>query len=357
MSIKKIAEATGYSMSTVSRVLNKPDYKCASDEIRDKILKAAREQGYVPNESARNLKFGRTDNSSIFYISIIVTYPEYSNSDPFFNEVQRVVEREVRKNHCMLSNIWRRPVFFTDEKCRILGANTLVKELFVDCGNKTDGIIIIGRCSPLIIKELSKYCKNIVSITRTSVNYQVDEVICDSIRIAEMSVNYLYDLGHRKIGYVGGKFSSSKFNGYVQTLLSHKIALNHEYIYEIKLGEEYGYKVMEEIMSKEDIPTAIYCVNDLIAIGMLNCLKKYRNRSFVPSIISNDDIEEAQYTTPMLTTIRLPKEEMAMFALEILINRIRGFHKTIVKMQLDAALVVRGSCTNINAMEGCEYFI
>ncbi len=357
MSIKKIAEATGYSMSTVSRVLNKPDYKCASDEIRERIIRAAREQGYIPNESARNLKFGRINDKKMYYISIIVTYPEYSKTDSFFDEVQRMVEIEIRKNNCILSNIWIRPVFYTDERCRILGADTLVRELDSVYSRKDDGVVIIGKCSSLIIKELSKYCRNLVSITRTSVNYQIDEVICDTFRVSEMSVNYLFDLGHRKIGYVGGNFSGSKFNGYAHTLMSHNIDLNPEYIYHIKFGEEYGYRIMEEIMRKDDIPTAIYCVNDVIAIGMLRCLEKYKNRSFVPSIISNDDIEEAQYTSPMLTTVRLPKDEMAMFAIEILINRIKGFHKTIVKMQLDAALVVRGSCTNVNAMEGCEYII
>ena len=59
--------------------------------------------------------------------------------------------------------------------------------------------------------------------------------------------------------------------------------------------------MMERLIQRGDAPTAIYCANDMIAIGMLKCLNKYKNRYYVPSIISSDDIEEAQYTRPMLT--------------------------------------------------------
>lgn len=83
MSIKTIAEATGYSLSTVSRVLNKPGYKCASAEMRENILKAAREQGYIPNESARNLKLGTDVKKNIYYINVIVTRAESAKSDPY----------------------------------------------------------------------------------------------------------------------------------------------------------------------------------------------------------------------------------------------------------------------------------
>ena len=90
-----------------------------------------------------------------------------------------------------------------------------------------------------------------------------------------------------------------------------------------------------------DAPTAIYCANDMIAIGMLKCLNKYKNHYYVPSIISSDDIEEAQYTKPMLTTVRLPKEEMGKFALYLLIDRLDGGHKGIVRTELEGKLMIR----------------
>ena len=67
---------------------------------------------------------------------------------------------------------------------------------------------------------------------------------------------------------------------------------------------------MEKLLKSEDCPTGIYCANDITAVGMLKYLRRCRNLYFTPSIIASDDIEEAQYTKPMLTTVGLPKEEM-----------------------------------------------
>ena len=89
----------------------------------------------------------------------------------------------------------------------------------------------------------------------------------------------------------------------------------------------------------------------------LKCLNKYKNRYYVPSIISSDDIEEAQYTKPMLTTVRLPKEEMGKFALYLLIDRLGGGHKGIVRTGLEGKLMIRESCTLVENANRMEYYI
>lgn len=84
MSIKKIAQMTGASVSTVSRVLNNPDYKCQDSKLRDRIWKAAVEINYVPNEAARSLKKGgNADGPKNYYINILLTRSDSSHSDPF----------------------------------------------------------------------------------------------------------------------------------------------------------------------------------------------------------------------------------------------------------------------------------
>ena len=88
-----------------------------------------------------------------------------------------------------------------------------------------------------------------------------------------------------------------------------------EYVIETKQTEAEGYEAMEKFFQSDDMPTGIYCANDISAIGMLKCLNKFRNRYYMPSIISSDDIQEAQFTKPMLTTVSLPKEDMGKFAL------------------------------------------
>ena len=89
----------------------------------------------------------------------------------------------------------------------------------------------------------------------------------------------------------------------------------------------------------------------------LKCLNKYKNRYYVPSIISSDDIEEAQYTKPMLTTVRLPKEERGKFALYLLIDRLGGGHKGIVRTELEGKLMIRESCTLVENANRMEYYI
>lgn len=77
----------------------------------------------------------------------------------------------------------------------------------------------------------------------------------------------------------------------------------------------------------------------------------------MPSIISSDDIEEAQYTKPMLTTVRLPKDEMGKFALYLLIDRIKGAHKAVVRTELEGKLMVRNSCTAVAESSWSDYSI
>ena len=89
----------------------------------------------------------------------------------------------------------------------------------------------------------------------------------------------------------------------------------------------------------------------------LKCLNKYKNRYYVPSIISSDDIEEAQYTKPMLTTVRLPKEERGKFALYLLIDRLGGGHKGIVRTELEGKMMIRESCTLVENANRMEYYI
>jgi sulfate transport system ATP-binding protein/LacI family transcriptional regulator/LacI family repressor for deo operon, udp, cdd, tsx, nupC, and nupG len=114
---------------------------------------------------------------------------------------------------------------------------------------------------------------------------------------------------------------------------------------------------MKRLLQSDEHPTGIYCANDITAVGMLKCLNKYKNRYYTPSIIASDDIEEAQFTNPMLTTVRLPKDEMGKFALYLLLDRMRGGHKGVVRTELEGKLMIRNSCNPIGDSEYSEYYI
>lgn len=355
MSIKKIAEMTGVSISTVSRVLNHPDYKCSSQEVRDRIFQAARQLNYVPNEAARKLKKGAGNQHRIFYIGILMTRGEKQKLDPFFNELLHIIEGEIHRNMCILSAVWHESVFSESVKPEVL--DKTLDTMFSGLKQKLDGFIIIGRCDREAIQKLKKYCKNIISVNRNSTNYQIDEVLCDGRKIAELAVEYLIRLGHRDIGYVGNCRNEARFRGYQQTLEKYDIPIQSDFIREAEAREDEGVRVMEQLLHSLCVPTAIYCANDIIAVGMMKYLNKVKNQYYSPSIISSDDIEEAKYTSPMLTTVHLPVQEIARYTLQMLLDRINGGHKSVLRMEIECSLVVRESCSRVEDAMECEYYI
>jgi DNA-binding LacI/PurR family transcriptional regulator len=358
MSIKKIAQKAGVSQATVSRVLNNPGYHCSSPEVRERIWKAAMELNYVPNEAARNLKMGVAKEAErTCYISVLMTRTDSAQTDPFFAELLRVVESEIHRQMCILSNVWYQSIFSNDRKCRMSNLDKLVNELYEETKGKCDGLIIIGKCNKDALKKLNEKFQNVVSVNRNSTNHEVDEVTCDGRKVAIQAVEYLVALGHRDIGYVGECHNEARYRGYIDTLTKHDIEIDPSFVYETRQTEAEGYEAMSRFLKAEAMPTGIYCANDITAVGMLKCLAKNKNRYFTPSIISSDDIEEAQYTNPMLTTVGLPKEEMGKFALYLLLDRIKGGHKSVVSMELEGSLVKRGSCLMLSESSWNDYYI
>lgn len=358
MSIKKIAEKAGVSPATVSRVLNNPNYKCSVPGLRDKIWKTAIEMNYVPNEVARNLKKGvSAKQEKTWYINILMTRTDSSTTDPFFAELLRVIESEIHDKNCILSKVWYMSVFSDDRKCRRENLDRLIDGMYDEVEGKRDGLIIIGRCNKEALKKLNKKYKSVVSVNRNSTNYEVDEVLCDGKKIAAAAVEYLISLGHKNIGYIGQCHSEDRYNGYLETLKKHDLDVIPEYVIETKQTEAEGYEAMEKFFQSDDMPTGIYCANDISAIGMLKCLNKFRNRYYMPSIISSDDIQEAQFTRPMLTTVSLPKEDMGKFALYLLLDRLKGGHSGIVRMELEGRLMIRNSCSSVEDSMWSDYCI
>ncbi|MFR9195633.1 MAG: substrate-binding domain-containing protein, partial [Ruminococcus sp.] len=231
-------------------------------------------------------------------------------------------------------------------------------QMFHDAKQKHDGLILIGKCSQKGLKSLKRYEKNLISINRNSTTYEVDEVLCDGRKIALTAVNYLISCGHQKIGYVGDCHNETRYIGYQEALVHHGIAPDIDDVYDITPNEKNGYQAMAYFSQLETPPSAFYCANDILAIGMLKYLAQSKNWYYHPSVISSDNIVESQYTTPMLTTVSLPKAEMAHLAIQILTDRMNGGHKAVVKTELQSTLVIRQSVHQYVSTENePEYYI
>lgn len=207
------------------------------------------------------------------------------------------------------------------------------------------GLIILGKCPSKIIPILQKRYYYIAGIDRNPTNYEYDEVVCNGTTAAEKAIEYLITLGHKNIAYIGDCTYESRYIGYYQTLLSHKLPLNHTNVHPTNQTQEEGYHTMLSIIQMKEKPTAIFCANDSTALGVLKALKQNRKKGYIPSVISIDNITASQKTSPMLTTIDIPKKEMAHLALTLLLDRRNKCHKENVRIELPCKLIERESCT------------
>ena len=304
MSIKEIAKRTGASQATVSRVLNNPEHRCSDPKLRDKIWKAAMELHYVPNEAARDLKHGKPgDKQQTYYVQVLVTRSDVGQSDPFIEELLRVIESEIHKHLCILTHVWHKSVFSDERRCKKEDINRIVSDLCKETEGNSHGLIIIGKISKHAIPAIRKHFTNVVAVNRNQLGQQLDEVFCDGRKIAYDAVSYLISQGHEDIGYVGGCDHEARFRGYNEALARNR--------------------------------------------------RQYQSIS----IISSDNIELASQISPMLTTVALPKEEMGRFAVMLLLDRIEGRHQSEVVMELKGKLLIRESVRKYGDNDWSDYVI
>lgn len=342
MTLKELARLAGVSVSTVSRVVNKNDTNAASEEVRNRIWDLVNQTGYVPNSSAQDLKYGtkpsqKEKNRTI--ACIFARTPE-GKTDPFFSQIFRAIEHE-----CIKSGYEMMGVFTASD---IKRASKEIPIYFYD------GIIVLGRYSRSLLELFKSSSKNIVYTGLNAINDPYDQIICNGYEAAKAAVHYLNMLGHHDIGYMGEKSDEARYRGYYDAIQELRLPLRREHIIETKQSMQGGYisgKNMLTAMSgsSESVstrPTAIFCANDSTAVG---AIKAFNEQGIdIPkemSIISIDNTEICQFTTPMLTSIHIPKEEMGKIAVKLIIDRINGGHRLPLKIEIPFALVTRESCS------------
>lgn len=331
MSLKKIAEMVGVSPSTVSRVLNNTVPTCASTELKERIWEAAHTLQYVPNTEARNLKMGKRETVKSYRIAVILTRFGFLDKDPFFRELFQSIEEALLTQSCVLQMV------------------SNAGDVDFSALEKTDGIIVLGRCSDDFLARLKHYTRNIVGVDRNPTDYKMDEIICNGKTAAVKAMEYLLSLGHQKIGYIGDCSFEARYVGYCETLIKQNIPINYHYIQSTDQTYESGYQAMLELL-KQDM-TAVFCANDISALGAMQAMadtvsqKKEKKRSV--SVISIDNIAAAMTAAPRLTTVDIPKEEMGRMAVTILLDRISHKHSEYLRVEFPCKIIERESCFSL----------
>lgn len=335
MTLKEIAREAGVSPSTVSRVINQSNSNAASKETQNRIWEIVRRTGYTPNSSARNLKSGKSETPREPFRSIACLFARTPDdiTDPFFSYLARSIEKEAFKQNYILK------YSFTSIDIQHPSTFHLITN------NQVDGVAILGRCDKQLLSFLKKYFNYVIYTGLNSLNAKYDQVLCESLLASEAAIEHLIELGHREIAYVGETINEERYTGYVSTLSKHNLPFRNEYISNVTLSSEGGYNGTKALLKRTRNMTAIFSPNDLTAIGVIHALQEAGLR--VPadvSVISIDDIDMAQYLSPMLTTIHIPLDEMGKTAAKILIDRIQGGHHLPMKISLPFYLAVRESC-------------
>ncbi|MCD8323844.1 MAG: LacI family transcriptional regulator [Clostridiales bacterium] len=337
MSLKEIAAMVGTSASTVSRVLNNTSSTCASKELQERIWEAARKTGYLPNEAARSLQKSASAPAQTPHISIVLARITSLEKDLFFSELFRDLEIELMKQQTRIDQV------------------IYAEESFSQNLSETGGVIILGRCSHKLLSHITVQNRNVVGIWRNSMDFNVDEVVCDGKKAAEQAMRYLLSCGHRKIAYIGDCSYESRYIGYCNILIQSQIPMDYSLIKQTnqtaEAAEPAFFELLENKLSGKSDFTAIFCANDSTAIRVLELLHRQKKavRESI-SVISIDNVEESQDTKPMLTTIHIPRSEMAHMAVSLLLDRIAHAHEEAVRIELPCRLILRDSCHKVSPL-------
>ena len=158
-----------------------------------------------------------------------------------------------------------------------------------------------------------------------------------------MAVEYLLKLGHRTIAYIGDCSYESRYVGYCDALIRNSIPIDYPLIIPTGQTEQEGYTAMQRIAAS-GAATAVFCANDITAAGALRALSEMGRKRPKIAVISIDNIDLAQQTKPLLTTISIPREDMAHMAVNVLLDRMNKGHREHVRVEFPCRLVRRMSC-------------
>ncbi len=316
ITIKDIARICGVGVSTVSRALN--DHPDINPETRQKVMEVVEQYGFVPNNSARNLKI--TDSKTI---AVLVK----GISNPFFVKMIKIMEQEIISRHFTLE------LRHVDESVdEVEVACELVKE------KKLQGIVFLGGRFNHSREKLKRVGVPIVLSTisgREEFAGLCSSIAVDDVAESKKIVDYLCDMGHKDIAIIGASDEDSSIGklrnaGYEKALSEHGIKIRPELIFPMDntidtYTMENGYAVMKRILESGVSFSAVYAISDTLAIGA--CRALYEAGISVPenvSIAGFDGIDAGAFFCPSLTTIRQPFEKMAVETIRQLFYVIDG---------------------------------
>lgn len=308
VTIKDIARRARVSHSTVSRALR--GHGAIPPRTADRIKRLALRMGYVPSAAARSLK-----TSQSHALGVVVT----NIADPFLSEVVRGIEDVVLQAGYSLFLAASQPA--GDREHSVLRALA---------EHRIDGAIICSsRVGPADLAGLEKFGVPLVLVNNDVPGDFAHSISHDDVGGGRLVTRHLIELGHRRIVYLAkaaGRASADRFAGYAAEMAAHGLPTRPAWRLVAPDGRpESGRLAAEAYLALAPRPTALFCFNDLLALGALQRLKQAGLR--VPadvSVAGFDDVFVAEFADPPLTTFVQPKHQLGRDAAELLLALLKG---------------------------------
>lgn len=309
--LKDIAEYTGVSIKTVSNVVN-GNFARVSEETRKQVLAAIKQLNYQPNVAARHLRKAHVG---------VIAYALPDLSNPYFSDVGNVIIAAAAEHEYTVLLDYTR--------------SEREKELLVVKGLRphlVDGIILDSHA--LDVEDVPEDGARgaIVLLGERLFGAPFDHVLVDNVAAARLATQHLLSLGRRRIAVIGvveqcqSEAPSLRLQGYMQALKEAGQELDLLLLADGGLWHRAdGAEAMRYLLSLDTPPDAVFCFNDLMALGAMSVVHEAGLR--IPediAIIGIDDIEDGRYAYPSLSTIAPDKEKMGQIAVSLLIGRIKG---------------------------------
>lgn len=337
VTIKDVAALAGVSPSTVSRTCkNNPSI---SEETKERVRKAMAELGYEPNFQASNLA---SQNSRTIGIILPASAKEVYENSFYLEAIQGI-------SHYCNGRQYMTTIVTGQDEAEILDAVRSMSR-----SGKVDGFIILysKKDDPVIDYLFNEGLLYILIGKATQYTNQTIYIDNDNLLAGREATEYLYQLGHRRISYLGSDsslmFSADRKAGYQLALASHQLPVRPEYCVEVKNVSENNEEAIRGLLMQKDRPTAILVSDDILAVSLERvCLENHLAIPEDLSIISFNNSLFARLTSPQLTSIDIGAGQLGSEAVSQIINHIENPNLLATKIIVPHHLIERDSCCKI----------
>ncbi len=309
VTIKDISKHSGFSVATVSKVLN--NYTDISPATREKVLKLCSDMGYVPNSSARSLKTHRSNTLGIIFEEITNQGLQHPLFAKILESFKSTIEAHGYDIMFLAKSMGKQNGSYLEHSKR----------------KQVEGILVL--CEDFNSEEMLELYQSKIPVV--IIDYSVDTSVTVTSNNEEgmhQGIDFLHALGHTKIAHIYGDqttfIGGTRKDAFERYMKQIGLDVPSQYLVSgAFFSKEDGYRAMKKILQLEDLPTAVFCASDMVAIGAIKAIREAGKK--VPedfSIVGFDGIDVGQLISPRLTTIRQDARKMGEIAARKMIQLI-----------------------------------